>query len=274
MSKVITIEEENKICEYFKSKPMTLENLHSKFDYCKPTLAKILDKYNIKRYKKAQVYSPNLKENYFENIDNQNKAYFIGLIISDGNVFSTDSGNRQSSISITLQDSDSYMLNNFKNELCSNTSVNPDGRGSSTIAIRSNKMADDLKNMGIFERKSFDTYLPFLDKTLMPHLIRGILDGDGSVQAKQTNVRNRYKHSVGFCGTETLMNQIKNHLIDEIGVSNVKVYRYKDRVLSMVTWSSTTDVQKMYHYFYDNAIFYLYRKRQKFEEILKHYDLD
>ena len=39
---------------------------------------------DIPQYTKTQIFNPDIKEDYFENIDSQEKAYFLGLIISDG----------------------------------------------------------------------------------------------------------------------------------------------------------------------------------------------
>lgn len=252
---------------------MSLKDVAIKFNICSPTVANILNKYNIKRYKRTEIFNPLMNENYFNIINTQNKAYFLGLIISDGNVFKPLGGNKQSSISITLKDEDIYILKKFKEELNINTSINSDGRGSSMIAIRSNVMAADLKKYGIKERKSFDTSLPVLNESMMSHLIRGIMDGDGSVQAHQTNVKNRYKHSVGFCGTELLMYQIRDYLTSHLNISVPKIYTYKSRTLSMLTWASINDMHTILEYLYNDAETYLIRKRNKYEEFKLHYNL-
>jgi hypothetical protein len=44
-------------------------------------------------------------------------------------------------------------------------------------------MAEDLSKYGVVPRKSYYTYLPKIDDKYMNHLIRGILDGDGSIRA-------------------------------------------------------------------------------------------
>lgn len=275
MTKTITRTTEQDIVNYYTLNPTTIEVTANKFSLSSPTIIKILNKYNIERYKKAQIFNPNMNEDYFENIDTQNKAYFLGLIIADGNVFKEDNNksNRQSSISITLQDSDNYILSKFKEEIFVNTSVASDGRGTSTIAVRSNKMADDLLKYNIMERKSFSTSLPNIDDNLMKHLIRGILDGDGSVQGRQTDIKNRYKHSVGFCGTKLLMTQIRDYLVGKLNLTNVSVYTYKNRELSMVTWSAVKDMKLLYHYLYDDAEIYLIRKKEKFDSIMNHYNM-
>lgn len=275
MAKTITRTTEQDIVNYYTLNPTTIEVTANKFSLSSPTIIKILNKYNIERYKKAQIFNPNMNEDYFENIDTQNKAYFLGLIMADGNVFKEDNNksNRQSSISITLQDSDNYILSKFKEEIFVNTSVASDGRGASTISVRSNKMADDLLKYNIMERKSFSTSLPNIDDNLMKHLIRGILDGDGSVQGRQTDIKNRYKHSVGFCGTKLLMTQIRDYLVGKLNLTNVSVYTYKNRELSMVTWSAVKDMKLLYHYLYDDAETYLIRKKEKFDSIMNHYNM-
>lgn len=252
---------------------MTTSNVAEHFKICIPTVLKILNKYNIQRYKKAEVFNPELQQDYFSEIDNQNKAYFLGLIIADGNVFKPQDGNRQSSISITLQDEDVYILEKFKAELKTNTQISSDGRGSSTIAIRSDKIAKDLERYYIYERKSFNTKLPELNDDMMRHLIRGIMDGDGCIQSYQTDVRNRYKHSIGFCGTELLMTQIRDYLVSNLNISCPTVYTYKNRKLSMVTWGSIHDMYIILEYLYKDAETYLLRKKEIYEDFKKHYNL-
>lgn len=273
--KIITKEIEENIINFYNSCPMTIKSLGDNFNLSSPTIIKILDKYNVKRYEKHILYNPKINENYFSEIDDENKAYFTGLILTDGNIFKDENDiGRQASISITLKDSDSYLLKKFKDELKINTSIIQDKRGTSTIAVRSNNIAKDLLKYGITPRKSFNSSLPKIDDSYMSHLIRGILDGDGSVQAKQTNIRNRYRHNVGFCGTKLLMEQIKDYLIKILDIKDVSIYTYKEKSLSMVTWNSVEDIFKIYKYLYNNdPDTYMIRKKSKFEGILTHYQL-
>lgn len=273
MPRVVSEEKKAGVVKTYKEKPITISALAKQFNLSSPTIMKILNDNGIKRYTKTQLYNPNMNEDYFETIDNQTNAYFLGLIIADGNVFKDDYSNRQASISITLEDSDIYMLQKFKDEIRVETSINSDGRGSSMIAVRSNKMANDLSKYGVVPRKSLITYLPEIEPSLMRHLIRGILDGDGNVQGKQTNINNRYKHSVGFCGSNLLMTQIRDWLVENVGVSKNKIYEYSNRCLSMVTWASITNMQLLYHYFYDDSDIYLTRKKDIFDKVMNHYSL-
>ena len=196
-SKIINEELKQNIINYYLSKPMTLLEVEQYFNLSHPTISKILK--NTPKYSKAKIKNPELKERFFEKIDSEEKAYFLGLLIADGNIFKNNTG-RQASISITLDLKDEYMLLKFKEILQANTNIGHDGRGCGQIAIRSDTMAKDLSQYGVIPRKSLTTYLPNIDDKYMNHLIRGILDGDGSIRAQQTEINNRFIHCISFCG--------------------------------------------------------------------------
>ncbi len=253
---------------------MTLDQVANKFNLCKPTISKILDAYNIPRYAKAKLFNPNTNEHFFEKIDNEFSAYFLGLIISDGNVFK-DNTNRQSSISITLDSNDEYILDEFKKSVNTNTKVSHDGRGCSQIAVRSNIMANDLANYGVVPKKSFNTYLPNISNEYMPHLIRGIFDGDGSILMKpspKNDGRNRYLHAISFCGTHKLMQDISDYIYDNLKLDvKSKVYDYKNRLLSELKIENIHDIETLGEYMYKDASIYLHRKHDKYLEFKEHY---
>ena len=264
-SKIITEDDKNKVVEYYLESPKTISNVAKHFNYSNPTIIKILNERKIERWKKAQINNPSLQENFFENIDSEYKAYFLGLIISDGNVFKTNEGNRQFSISITLQEEDKYLLEEFKTCVNANTNINSDGRGCYYFAIRSDKMAKDLESLGIVPRKSYHTYLPNIPQEFLPHLIRGIFDGDGSFQAKQTD--RRFLHNLSFCGSHQLMEDLAK-LFNDLGTkTEVKVYDYKDRKLSEIKLQSYYDIVLIGDWFYKDSTIYMKRKRDKFNLI-------
>lgn len=238
-SKVITKELKQNIINYYLSYPMTLSQVEKHFNLSHPTISKILK--DIPKYPKAKINNPELKERFFEIIDSEEKAYFLGLLIADGNVFK-DSTGRQASISITLDLEDEYMLLKFKEVLNANTSIGHDGRGCGQIAVRSNLMAADLEQYGVVPRKSLFTYLPKINDKYMNHLIRGILDGDGCIRAEQTQVNNRFAHFISFCGNEQLMRDISKYCI-KLDLNTIpRVYTYNDKNLSDIKIQSKDDM--------------------------------
>ena len=269
--KVITEELKQEIIKYYLSQPMTMKQVEDKYELSHPTITKILK--DVPKYTKAKLNNPNMKEHFFQEINEEAKAYFLGLLISDGNVFKDNTG-RQASISITLDLKDEYMLEKFKEVLQANTSVGHDGRGCGQIAVRSNIMAEDLAKYGVVPRKSYNTYLPLISKEMMPHLIRGIFDGDGSIMAKpnpSNDGHNRFLHSISFCGTHQLMEDISNYILENLGIK-AAVYDYKDRNLSELKIQNIDNIAKFGYWIYRNSTIFLNRKKDIFNDFLKHYN--
>ena len=269
--KVITEELKQEIIKYYLSQPMTMKQVKDKYELSHPTITKILK--DVPKYTKAKLNNPNMKEHFFQEINEEAKAYFLGLLISDGNVFKDNTG-RQASISITLDLKDEYMLEKFKEVLQANTSVGHDGRGCGQIAVRSNIMAEDLAKYGVVPRKSYNTYLPLISKEMMPHLIRGIFDGDGSIMAKpnpSNDGHNRFLHSISFCGTHQLMEDISNYILENLGIKTT-VYDYKDRNLSELKIQNIDNIAKFGYWIYRNSTIFLNRKKDIFNDFLKHYN--
>ena len=271
--KIITSELKQAIIKYYLSQPMTMKQVEDKYELSHPTVTKILK--DVPRYSKAKLNNPNANERFFKNIDSEEKAYFLGLLISDGNVFK-DSTGRQASISITLDLNDEYILQKFKEVLNVNTSISKDGRGCGQIAIRSNLMADDLKQYGVVPRKSYITYLPKINDIYMSHLIRGILDGDGSILAKPSpkqDGHNRYLHSISFCGSHQLMEDIAKYLYNNLQLKQpIQVYDYQDKNLSDIHIQNYEDMEKVGDWLYKDATIYLVRKNNIYNLFKEHYN--
>lgn len=272
--KIITEELGQEIIKYYLSQPMTMKQVEDKYKLSHPTITKILK--DVPKYTKTKLNNPNMREHFFQDINEEAKAYFLGLLISDGNVFKDNTG-RQASISITLHLKDEYMLEKFKEVLQVNTSVGYDGRGCGQIAVRSNIMAEDLAKYGVVPRKSYSTYLPKISYEMMPHLIRGIFDGDGSIMAK-SNLSNdghsRFLHSISFCGTHKLMKDISNYSFEHLNLKQKPlVYDYKDRQLSELKIQNIEDMQTFGDWMYNHSTIYLNRKKAIYDNFLQHYNL-
>lgn len=269
-SKIISEELKQNIIDYYLSKPMTLSHVEQQFNLSHPTITKILK--GIPKHSKAKIKNPELKERFFEKIDSEEKAYFLGLLIADGNVFKDNTG-RQASISITLDLEDEYMLLKFKEVLQANTNIGYDGRGCGQIAVRSDIMANDLQQYGVVPRKSLLTYLPNIEDKYMNHLMRGILDGDGSIRAQQTDINNRFAHYISFCGNRQLMEDISNYC-KKLNLNIIpKVYIYQNRNLSDIKIQNKEDMYTFGEWLYKDATIYLTRKKDKYDYFKSHYNL-
>lgn len=270
MSKHLSKENEIQIIEYYKTKPMTIKELCDKFNLCNVTIIKILNKYNIKRYNRTKLFSPQLDEHYFENIDNEEKAYFLGLIVSDGCIYSQNI--RSSMITITLQGCDKYILERFIKCIKSNKHITSDGRGCFEIQILSDIMVNDLRKYGLFENKSLHTIFPKnLPKDLYCHFIRGLIDGDGSISFYNRQNRCCHVKAIRFCqGNKKFVEDFIKFLHDNIGTKMVNVYQEKENLWSCA-YRANSDMILLINYLYKDATIYLTRKKEKCDLIYKEF---
>jgi hypothetical protein len=121
----------------------------------------------------------NFDENYFETIDAEEKAYFLGFISADGCVIERNGNCRVLSIHINKQDID--ILEKFKKEINYEGEISM-GKSRSrmcTIFCTSMKMFNDLSKYNVTPRKSRILKFPKLPENMIHHYMRGYFDGDG-----------------------------------------------------------------------------------------------
>lgn len=128
--------------------------------------------------------------NYFNEIDSEEKAYWLGFITADGWVSKNNKTNA-CAIGIELQYNDMNHLKKFNKSICGNYKITDRWRnikhlsGSDNykheccIRIFSNIMFNDLEKYGVTNNKSYECFIPDINEDLIRHYFRGYFDGDG-----------------------------------------------------------------------------------------------
>lgn len=198
-------EEKEYIINSYQTKTVT--QLSNELGVSLSSIGKVWHDNNLKG-KKAYVYPFNY--NYFKNIDTKDKAYFLGLIASDGCVYERKNKikypNNQKMLSLTLQKEDQCILNTFKKyidcekPLSYSSKQNDDLRQYCNLQLVSDILRDDLKKYNIVPRKthSFDT--PILKENLYSHYIRGYFDGDGSIYVAKNSLNKPSDYKITITG--------------------------------------------------------------------------
>ena len=127
-----------------------------------------------------------LDKAYFDIIDNKTKAYILGWIFSDGNIYvNKDSGHY--TMSIKLKSSDSYILNAFKYIVGVKANLfEYTDEGTTKLHLSCKEMINTLINKyGIIPNKSLSMNgkLAFknIPKEFHKSFLLGLFDGDGTV---------------------------------------------------------------------------------------------
>jgi len=270
----LTEDLQNKVVEYYLSRPMSIGTVAEEFNLCKPKIVEILESHKIQLYTKNQIFNPNFNERYFQTIDSEVKAYLLGFIFTDGNVFIKEHGDSKiTQVSLTVKEEDRYILEILKKELNTNRNITSDGRGALSLSVRSNVMGEDLAKYNIVPNKSLIIRFPNNTESIgkyLNHFLRGVFDGDGSIQFRTTG--KRVKFSIGLsAGNPEVLEQVRNILSLKLDVFPVKVYVYSNKHTCMITWQSFNDMLKICEYLYKDATIYLKRKREIYDDFKKYY---
>ena len=213
--------------------------------------------FNSKKY--------NVDENYFEVINTPNKAYWLGFLYADGCILIREKNNKKSYIlEVSLNEDDTTHLEKFKMCLKSNSPIKhktiKEKYKACRLTICNKKICEDLIKLGCTPRKSLTLTFPSeeqVPKELIPHFIRGYLDGDGCI------FNNGKEKRIGFVGTKNILENIQNIMYDEFGLTKTKIQSKGQAFQCM--WSGTGNLKTWFDYLYDyEDIIFLQRKFEKF----------
>lgn len=126
-------------------------------------------------------------QDFFEVIDSEDKAYWMGYIVADGSVGKYGVEYR---VSVATKDSDEYHIRRLADAVGFKGTIKKTGgaygiaAGSpkcSHLVFKRKKMYLDLVSHGVLPRKSKDGTCPKVEGPIATHFWRGVIDGDGSV---------------------------------------------------------------------------------------------
>lgn len=173
--RIFNLYQEKEIIDLYLNKKLSQKEIANKYSCCTETIHKILIRNNIEiktqpRKNKEQI------NNFFEKIDTEEKAYFLGFLFADGCVY-------KNQISLEIHNRDRYLLEKFKEILQLNSKISYRKRDNTEVCcirISSEKMCKDLNQYGIVQNKTYITkHLPHISIEFLPHFLRGLIDGDG-----------------------------------------------------------------------------------------------
>jgi hypothetical protein len=209
-----------------------------------------------------------IDEQFFDEIDSEEKAYFLGMLYADGT-----NSTKKTEVSLRLQEEDYEILTKLNNLLQPTKPLHPIIRDEKRkilyrMIMNSKKISYRLNELGVVPNKTFKlTYPNWLNKNLQNHFIRGYFDGDGYVGYNVANGESQ----ICITGTENMILEVQNILINENVLNKVKIYtRHPERNnnIRMLMYSGNGNSKKLYYYMYKNANLYMVRKKNKFENLL------
>lgn len=213
---------------------------------------------------RRRTYS--LNESFFDVIDNEDKAYFLGLLYADGY-----NNERLGNVEITLIDRP--ILEQFakaigyggqiavrapKNERCLE---------SYRLTLCSRKLSGQLARLGCGTRKSKTLTFPdWLNENLRHHFIRGYFDGDGSVHVGKPQKTRPGHMNWGIVGTEVFCRSVSHEFVSAFGFPGCI---RKSPLCDMwyLGYCGNGRAKLLADYLFRDATLWIDRKRVKFQQV-------
>lgn len=227
-----SIEIEKKVCQDYQTGNYSSRELGIKYSLSKTCILKILERYNIPKVNRHLVNN-NLDVHYFDNIDTEEKAYFLGFIFADGSISNDE-------FFLDINEKDIEMLLRIREEIHSNCKITTRKKGNSMmsrIAIKNKVFCSSLSQYGIIENKTkMTSHLPVekIPTIFYKDFLRGLIDGDGWVIKTKQNL---YKigYVTQYYSTALDFVEMLNSLLEE---------KWKNKILTPKDRYAIVNIQK------------------------------
>lgn len=222
-----------------------------------------------------------VNDNIFDNIDNQDKAYVLGLLYADGcNYY------EKGCVKIDLIEDDLELLEKLKKffEYEGEIKHHKQGikmiggkeylcRDSCRLLFTSRQISNKLSEYGCIANKTYTLTFPnkeIIGEDLLRHFVRGYMDGDGGISYWIDNLNTGHKKfQINFCGTTDIIINISNILSKKFNCYPSNCDRYKERDNNNLQTSVCGNlvVARILDWLYEDANIYMQRKYEKYLEL-------
>jgi len=200
-------------------------------------------------------------DTFFDVIDTEEKAYWLGFLFADGSVRSRSPNHGEIRLSLKISDRDH--VEKFKAAIKSQSPVRVTHRGIAvTLTVTSRQLFDALVRRGCVPNKTNNHGTPKLPDHLMRHFYRGYIDGDGCIYVRGMHIGLFVLGPAGFLTTLRTWIQRKTHRAGrELRLSG------NNEVISRLDYGGGQQVQYILDHVYGDSQISLTRKLDKYNEI-------
>lgn len=197
-----------------------------------------------------------VKEDFFDDINNEKSAYTLGLLYADG-YNNTD----MNAVSLILQNKDVDILYKLTQLIQPTKPIKfyktkeDKWQNAAAFRIHNEYISKKLSELGCFKNKGFYIRFPeFINKENLKHFIRGYLDGDGYIS------KNIKDPVVSFTSNSIFCKQLCDYLEKELNIHFCLSYYKKNTKVASIQTSGINQVIKLLDYLYEGSSLFMDRK--------------
>lgn len=259
----LTIEQKEDIVNaYLSDISNTCASLGRKHNVDYKTIKYTLKKHNVKirndisRIKRKYT----LNESFFEKIDTEEKAYFLGFLYADGYL-----NYKHKILGISLQERDKDILEKLRIIIGSSKplvfrewiSKHPTWQNSYVLEVYGIKICEDVIKLGCVPKKSLILQFPTENQVpnhLLRHFVRGYFDGDGSIG-----------NTTHIVSSMMFLNSLQN-LLNKMGIESKISNMACNSITKDLAMNKKLSAIKFLDWIYQDSTIYLNRKYDKYLE--------
>lgn len=209
-------------------------------------------------------------ENFFEKIDSEEKAYFLGFISADGAIINDPKKHRYKVV-IKLHEKDYSILEKLIESIDGEMEIwKSKTKDTAEVGFSGKKIIKDLENLGLHQNKTFTIKYPEIDEKLERHFLRGYFDGDGCIRVSKDKRDESKRGDLRIVsGSFEMIDTINKRMNFLFGTNINKPYGPKTKIYKFIGWAGMSDIEKIYNGFYAGSELFLQRKKITFDEVIE-----
>ena len=188
----------------------------------------------------------------FDNIDSEEKAYWLGFIVADGYL-----NNDKNMLRIKLGDIDKNHLIKFINFIGGDLSMLKTEKHNITkntqwyVSLYSKEVKEALHKLNVEQAKSGKEKVPPIEPQYYRSFLRGLWDGDGFIRENLTGI--------GLISSEECLKFAQQIFLEELQIKPLKIYPHYN-TFKIEYRSTKKAIPAILHYLYQNNDIALDRK--------------
>lgn len=228
------------------------------------TISQILRREGIKTRVGKKITYTDINTAFFEKINSEHSAYFLGLLYADGNVNSSKLAHQ---ITLKLKSDDQIILEQFRDIMSPSSPIKVSYGKYSYFRINQKIICEQLISHGCIPNKSLILEFPkTVPNELLNHFLRGYSDGDGTIY------KNKLKRGVNtiwkIISTKQFCNKVSTILKKQVNIncSQSLSSPKNNKITTTLVVGGNIQVEKVLDWLYKDATIYLPRKYEKYLE--------
>ncbi len=238
--------------------------------------------YNILKRNNVQLRSDSqakrkydIDELFFDTIDTQESAYFLGILYADG---CNSTENYSVRLIVSEKDCDIlYKLKNLifkcdrpllkrKGKLFNNNGKTYLRKDSYCLTISNKHISSKLESHGLIKAKSLKLTFPTcVPNHLLHHFIRGYFDGDGCLSFTSNQI------SISILGTDSFIKELQS-ICKNAEIKSSICHAKKGSVIKQISIHGNVAGKRFLDFIYRDSVIHLDRKYNKFIDVSSRID--